>query len=245
MPLTKDNCAVSYKVLILGTSGVGKTAILRSLMGREFITNTIPTVGEDFVTKVIEADGALIALNVWDTAGNERFRSIRRQQFRETQGIILVYDITDRESYSNLEYWINSVETGIRHSHNKYEPVPIVLCGNKADMEERRQVTKEDGEMMVKAGKVFGFYETSAKTGDNVFAAFHRLAGLVTEICDPRLMKSYHPCMIKESDDSDQKETASSTKGKKKKKGKRTKAQKGKDCLSKRGLFWCCFRKVK
>ncbi|KAL8625722.1 hypothetical protein ACOMHN_043997 [Nucella lapillus] len=238
MPLSKEHCKVAYKVLVLGVSGVGKTAFLNTLMGRQFKEYILPTVGKDFVSKIVEVDGALVAMDVWDTAGQEQFRSICRQQYRGTQGIILVYDITDRESYTHLQYWINSIENEIHHTHNAYEPIPIILCGNKKDMEDQRQVSTEEGEMLVSKEKVFEFYETSAKTGENIFTAFRQLAFHVTDICDPAVMKSYHRFMIKECD-TDQ-EPQKDTKAKQKIKKKKIKTKKIKK--NRFSILLCCTR---
>lgn len=204
MPLDEKDCATTYKVLIVGEHSVGKTALLNKLMGREFRTSMLPTIGVDFVKKIFEVDGALVQLIIWDTAGQERFRSITKLQYREVKGVVLVYDITNPDSFSHLNYWINSIHSEIRHSHNAYEPIPIIICGNKADMAEDRKVETSQGEMLASQEMAFEFFETSAKRGDNVFLAFQRLAFHVTDICDPKLMKSYHRSMIKLQDKSPQ-----------------------------------------
>ncbi|PVD23035.1 hypothetical protein C0Q70_16297 [Pomacea canaliculata] len=198
MPLEEKDCAATYKILILGENSVGKTAILNSLVGRDFKSSVLPTSGVDFVKKIFEVDGALVQLVIWDTAGQERFRSITRLQYKGTQGIILVYDITNPDSFSRLTYWMDSIQKEIKHKHSAYEPIPIVLCGNKSDMEDQRKVETYKGEKFANQQMAFEFFETSAKCGLNIFQAFQRLAYHVTDICNPRLMKSYHPFMIRQ-----------------------------------------------
>lgn len=147
--------------------------------------------------KSFEADGALVQLNLWDTAGQERFNSITRWQYRNVQGIILVYDITDKSTFDHLSFWINSIENDVSHRDSKYETIPLIIIGNKLDLEANRQVKEKDGRKLAEKEMAFGFFETSAKTGTNVFQLFQKLAYHITEVCDPELMKSFHPYMLR------------------------------------------------
>ncbi|ESO95117.1 hypothetical protein LOTGIDRAFT_232207 [Lottia gigantea] len=203
MPLIDRDCCAAYKVLVLGEASVGKSALVNCLMGREFRESMVPTIGVDFVKKIFEVDGALIQLVIWDTAGQQRFRSITRLQYRGVQGIVLVYDVTNLSSFAHLAYWITSVHREMKHAHNQYEPIPIVLCGNKADLDHKRQVKKVKAFELAQKEMAFEFFETSAKTGSNVFTAFQRLAFHITDICNPKLMVSYHPYLIRRIEDSD------------------------------------------
>ncbi|XP_070194200.1 ras-related protein Rab-8B-like isoform X2 [Littorina saxatilis] len=239
MPLDESDCAATYKVLVVGEHSVGKTALLNRLMNREFRVSMMPTIGVDFVKKIFEVDGALVQLVIWDTAGQERFRSITRLQYRGVQGIVLVYDVTNSQSFTHLQFWINSIHSEIRHSQHQYEPIPIILCGNKADMADSRQVDTRQGEKLSREEMAFEFYETSAKTGDNVFLAFQRLAYHVTDICDPKLMKSYHPFMIKQEDMS-HKQNGDSVTPKRKQKWKAKKAKVGHSKLPVFPRSLCC-----
>ncbi|KAK3094903.1 hypothetical protein FSP39_007700 [Pinctada imbricata] len=171
MPLTDNDTAATYKVLVLGDATVGKTALLRCLNGQNFIGKTRPTVAVDFIRKKFEVDGALIQLNIWDTAGQERFMSMTRQSYRNVKCVI--------------------------NTSCDYESVPIVMIGNKLDLSESRTVTISEAKKFTKKEMVFDFFETSAKSSENVYTAFHKLAYHVTEICNPKLMKSYHPKMIR------------------------------------------------
>ncbi|XP_060083310.1 ras-related protein Rab-13-like isoform X2 [Ylistrum balloti] len=200
MPLDEDACQATYKILIIGDASVGKTALLRTLISEPFQEKTRPTVALDFVRKSFEVDGAFIQLHLWDTAGQERFHSITKWHYRGTKGIVVVYDITDRETFHHLSYWIDNVNKDVSHSNNKYEAVPLVIVGNKVDLCGERRVRAKEGQKLADKHMAFGFFETSAKTGENVIDAFRRIAYHVTDICDPTLMKSYHPNMLRPPD---------------------------------------------
>ncbi|KAL3885407.1 hypothetical protein ACJMK2_025470 [Sinanodonta woodiana] len=199
MPLDEGDCSATYKILILGDASVGKSSILRCLTGREFKDQLYPTITTDFRYRKFEVDGALVQMQIWDTAGQTRFHSMNRWQFKGVKGIVIVYDVTNEESFSNVPFWLKLVNAEISHSHNKYEVIPIILVGNKADLTEERQVKKQDGDELADKTLIFGHFETSARTGDNIFIAFNHLAYHVTDICNPKCMKSYHPNMIRRS----------------------------------------------
>ncbi|KAK6178560.1 hypothetical protein SNE40_013322 [Patella caerulea] len=230
MPLVDRDCCASYKVLVLGEASVGKTALVNCLMGREFRESMVPTIGVDFVKKIFEVDGALIQLVIWDTAGQQRFRTITRLQYRGVQGIVLVYDATNPSSFSHLAYWISSVHKEMKQAHNQYEPIPIVLCGNKNDLEDKKLVKRSKAYELAQKEMAFEFFETSAKTGSNVFTAFQRLAFHITDICNPKLMVSYHPYLIRRLEDiePDLPKQQKNTKKKNKKKFKVKKIKEGK-----------------
>ncbi|XP_061194711.1 uncharacterized protein LOC133202850 [Saccostrea echinata] len=197
MPLSENDCAATYKVLIAGDAYVGKTALLRCLMGYEFSPQLRPTVAVDFVTKPFEVDGALIQMMIWDSAGQKRFMSMTRQQYKEVKGIAVVFDISDRSTFTHLSFWLESINNCVSNFVCNYESVPIILIGNKADLKERRMVSISEAKKFANKEMAFDYFETSAKTGTNVFAAFQKLAYHVTEICNPQVMKSYHPHMLR------------------------------------------------
>lgn len=181
---------VKYKVLIIGNSGVGKTALIRALMGESFSMEMLPTIGIDFVKKKFLIDGANVLLEIWDTAGQERFRTITKFQYRGTKGILLVYDITDMNSFNNLSYWLDSIDQEIRTDHPT-ETIPVVIIGNKTDLEEQRQVAKKLGKKKAHESLVRGFVETSAKECKNVEQAFAQLAYALVDTFNPKLMDGY------------------------------------------------------
>ncbi|CAH2293381.1 ras-related Rab-8A [Pelobates cultripes] len=158
-----------FKLLLIGDSGVGKTCVLFRFSEDAFNSTFISTIGIDFKIRTIELDGKRIKLQIWDTAGQERFRTITTAYYRGAMGIMLVYDITNEKSFDNIKNWIRNIE---EHASADVEKM---ILGNKCDVNEKRQVSKEKGE---KLALEYGikFMETSAKANINVENAFFTLA---------------------------------------------------------------------
>ena len=163
-----------FKVVLLGNSGVGKSNLLSMLNSGEFSHEFKSTVGVEFLTKQLEVDGTIVKAQIWDTAGQERFRTITTSYFKGAQGILLVYDVTDRKTFQAIGNWIAQIN---QHADKK---VNNVLIGNKCDMEDQRAVSVEEGRELANE---FGmsFFETSAKQDTNVEAAFLGIASMVQE----------------------------------------------------------------
>jgi len=158
-----------FKLLLIGDSGVGKTCLLFRFAEDSFNNSFISTIGIDFKIRTIELDGKKIKLQIWDTAGQERFRTITTAYYRGAMGILLVYDITNEKSFDNIKNWIRNIE-----EHASADVEKMVL-GNKCDMNDRRQVSKERGaQLAIEYG--IKFMETSAKANINVEDAFFTLA---------------------------------------------------------------------
>eukprot|EP00105_Crassostrea_gigas_P044080 XP_019928228.1 PREDICTED: putative Ras-related protein RABA4e [Crassostrea gigas] len=115
----------------------------------------------------------------------------------ETRGIAVVFDIADRSTFTHLSFWLESINNCVSNFACNYESVPIILIGNKSDLVERRAVSVSEARKFANKEMAFDYFETSAKTGTNVFAAFQKLAYHVTEICNPQVMKSFHPHMLR------------------------------------------------
>uniref|UniRef100_A0A8C3NH92 small monomeric GTPase n=1 Tax=Geospiza parvula TaxID=87175 RepID=A0A8C3NH92_GEOPR len=158
-----------FKLLLIGDSGVGKTCLLFRFSEDAFNTTFISTIGIDFKIRTIELDGKKIKLQIWDTAGQERFRTITTAYYRGAMGIMLVYDITNEKSFDNIKNWIRNIE---EHASSDVERM---ILGNKCDMNEKRQVSKEKGEKLA-IDYGIKFLETSAKSSINVEEAFFTLA---------------------------------------------------------------------
>jgi len=154
-----------FKLLLIGDSGVGKTCLIFRFCEDIFQQSFISTIGIDFKIKTVEIGGKRIKLQIWDTAGQERFHTITVSYYRNAHGIFLVYDITRRESFENVTNWVRQVQ------QNAKEDVERMLIGNKADMEDQRQVAKERGKQLAMEFSM-PFVETSCKTGENVEKAF-------------------------------------------------------------------------
>jgi small GTP-binding protein len=161
-----------FKFIVIGSSGVGKTAILKRLIDNTFNQETQTTIGVEYLATSIPVDGNQVKLQIWDTAGQERFRSIAKAYFRSAVGVMLVFDLTDRKSFESLSQWLNDV-------HSLCDPRAVVtLIGNKSDLAERRSVTVTEAENFAQMHELT-YLETSALGGNNVQEAFEKAAGAV------------------------------------------------------------------
>lgn len=156
-----------FKIIIIGDSGIGKSAILFRFADDIYNESYISTIGVDFKIKTIFINGKIIKLQIWDTAGQERFRTITTSYYRGSHMIFLCYDITDRQTFSNLEMWSEEIKKFASHN------VKVTVCGTKLDLEYRRQVSIQEGKAFAdKHG--FDYYETSSKQNKNVDELFER-----------------------------------------------------------------------
>ena len=150
-----------FKILLLGDSGVGKSCIIIRYIENNFSTNLMNSIGVDFKLKNIELDNKKIKLQIWDTAGQERFRTITTSYYKGAHAILIVFDITDRESFEHVRNWMADIDKFAK------EGVLRILVGNKCDLENSRQVRKEEGnEIANKYG--IKYIETSAKETTNI-----------------------------------------------------------------------------
>lgn len=157
--------AYLFKYIIIGDTGVGKSCLLLQFTDKRFQPVHDLTIGVEFGARMITINNRQIKLQIWDTAGQESFRSITRSYYRGAAGALLVYDITRRETFNHLTRWLEEAR------QNANQEMVIMLIGNKSDLEHRRQVTKEEGEQFAKEHNLI-FLETSAKTAANVEEAF-------------------------------------------------------------------------
>ncbi|XP_060680017.1 ras-related protein Rab-10-like [Hemiscyllium ocellatum] len=157
------------KVIMVGDSNVGKTAILKRLTEDNFHASFIPTIGIDFRVKTIKInENNTIKLQIWDTAGQERFHALTTHYFQGSNGLMLVYDITNLKTFTNITYWIKDT--------NEYagNNVGRILIGNKCDMLAARQVSWDNGKRLAQENGM-QFFETSAKEDMNIEKAFATL----------------------------------------------------------------------
>lgn len=162
----------SFKFIVIGSSGVGKTAILRRLVDDVFVTDSQSTIGVEFLTTTLDVDGNQVKLQIWDTAGQERFRSIAKAYFRSAVGVILVFDLTERKTFEDLDRWLQDV-------HTLCDPNAVVtLIGNKSDLTANRTITESEVESFAKLQQLT-YLETSALGGTNIQEAFQRTASAV------------------------------------------------------------------
>lgn len=158
-----------FKLLLIGDSGVGKSCLLLRFADDTYTESYISTIGVDFKIRTVEIDGKTAKLQIWDTAGQERFRTITSSYYRGAHGIIVVYDVTDTESFNNVKQWLHEIDRYASADVNK------LLVGNKSDLASKRVVSTEQGKEFADSLGI-DFLETSAKTSTNVEEAFLTMA---------------------------------------------------------------------
>eukprot|EP01084_Bolivina_argentea_P013874 25995_1 len=164
---------VLLKIIILGDSGVGKTAILQQYVLNKFMEEHKATIGADFFTKEINVDDSIITLQIWDTAGQERFQSLGNAFYRGADACVLVYDITSKQTFQKITSWKDNF-LNQANPENKDE-FPFLLLGNKSDKKQQRQVNEQEGRQYSQQNNMI-FYETSALDGTNVDTAISNIA---------------------------------------------------------------------
>ncbi|OMJ73310.1 hypothetical protein SteCoe_28024 [Stentor coeruleus] len=154
-----------FKYIIIGDSAVGKSCLLLQFTDRRFKNDHDLTIGVEFGARTININDKTIKLQMWDTAGQESFRSITRSYYRGAVAALLVYDITNRDSFVSLSRWISEAK-----AHGNKD-ITLILVGNKNDIEDQRVVSTEEAQSFAEQNNLL-FIETSAKTGNNVDAAY-------------------------------------------------------------------------
>ncbi|PAV82069.1 hypothetical protein WR25_11109 isoform A [Diploscapter pachys] len=186
-----DNDGFDYlfKIVLIGDMSVGKTSVVQRFKNGSFIDRQGTTIGVDFTMKTLVVDGKRVKLQIWDTGGQERFRTITQSYYRSANGIVLCYDITSPQSFQSLQRWIDDV--------SKFAAPNVIklLIGTKCDLEEQRAVNAEDAELLQRANGMFSFVETSAKSNVNVDNAFIDLATMLKRQYD----QGYHETSPSES----------------------------------------------
>lgn len=163
-----------YKIIVIGESSVGKTSIINRYCKDIFQEECSPTVGVQYQPKIIEIDGQSVKLAIWDTAGQEKFRTLTKQFYRNINGVLLVYDISDSKTFENIDYWLDQLELNATSNYAS------IIIGNKTDLrtaessEDMKFVRTEDGETLAKKHGTL-FIETSAKSAEHIQSAFLEL----------------------------------------------------------------------
>ena len=166
---------ITLKILLIGDSYVGKTSLLLQYIERECPENHMATIGVEFRDKIIQIDNKKVKLQVWDTSGQERYRSITKNFYRNADGVMFVCDVTKEKTFDNIKNWLIDSEQNANNSNFKK-----ILVGNKIDLKEERAIDTEQLQNFANK-KEMNFYETSAKDGTNVDHIFTELAKLILE----------------------------------------------------------------
>jgi small GTP-binding protein len=162
----------TLKIVVVGDSGVGKTCLLLRYIKDVFTPGTPSTLGVEFMSKLIETEKHRIQLQLWDTAGQEIFRSVTRGYYRGASGALVLFDLTNPDSLSHVARWVQDVREVARSD------VATVLLGNKADLTADRHVTREEAERVAQENKML-YFETSALSGANVSEAIAAIVGVI------------------------------------------------------------------
>ena len=166
-PTTNTQCDYTFKILLIGESGVGKTAILERYCDNVFNESLLSTVGVDFKAKYMTIENKKIKVQMWDTAGQEKFRNITSSYYRGTHGCLIVFDVMETVTFEKIGYWLNELKT------EKQQP-EIIIVGNKIDIGEKR-VTDEMVSTFTNENGNLNVSYCSAKTGENIANIFNKL----------------------------------------------------------------------
>lgn len=163
---------IDLKIILLGDVNVGKTSIIGRYINSSFEDNCKPSVAAEKRLKIInEDDNTSLRMNIWDTAGQEKFRAVTRQFYRDSHGAIIVFDLTKRNTFNGVQNWIKELKT---HGNEETE---IIILGNKSDLSNEREISEEDIKSEIK--NKYKYFEVSAKSGNNISLAFDELKKLI------------------------------------------------------------------
>ena len=163
-----------YKIIVIGDPAVGKTSLLDNFQSKKFKTQYIPTVGVNIVKEQVELEDGIVNLMIWDIAGQPQFYMLHRPYFNGADGMMLAFDITRSSTFSNVQNWFNTAQKFGLSS------IPRLLIGNKTDLQEERKIIKPMADHLAEKLNCT-YYETSAKTGDNVKLIFKKTAEIVKD----------------------------------------------------------------
>ena len=166
---SEDGITISYqfKLILLGDSGVGKSSLLHSYMKEEFQDNIPCTINADFKIKKLKIDPyTIVNITIWDTCGQEKYRAMTNLYFKDSNGIILLYDVIDKNSFYGINSWLNEIYKNINE-----DEISIILVGNKIDLEQR-SISYEEGKAFAEKNNLL-FCECSSKNGKNIDMVFN------------------------------------------------------------------------
>ena len=175
VPSEYSNYDINFKVIVIGDSGVGKTCITNQAVKNVFTDKYQATIGMEIFTLFIKLDDKIIKLQIWDTCGQEIYRSLITNFYRSSSLAIIVYSIDQKNSFKDLDVWIKELKA------NNSPDTKLMLVGNKLDLAEKREVSYEEGKEYADDYGFIDFFETSAKTGENIKNMFIKAATVLYE----------------------------------------------------------------
>jgi len=165
-----------FKIIIFGDGGVGKTTLIARYLTGIFKSDSLITIGVDFHVKKIEIEGKRVSLQIWDFAGEERFRFLLPSYVIGASGGIFLYDITRYSSFKNFDSWLEIFKKGYRGENHQ---IPVLMVGSKLDLEYKRAVSREEAYELAKKNNLYGFIECSSKDGQSVEDIFLEIGQLM------------------------------------------------------------------
>jgi small GTP-binding protein len=170
--------SATYKVVLFGDSGTGKTTLAHRFLTNLFKSDISVTLGVDFMLKDVQVDGEMVKLQIWDFAGEERFRFLFPSYIRGSSGAIFMYDITNYSSLAHVEEWFTIVEKAVEEKQVD-DNIPIIFVGGKIDLMHMKEISTKKAIEIADSKGADGFLECSSKTGENVIKVFNLLARLI------------------------------------------------------------------
>ncbi|TFG01961.1 MAG: GTP-binding protein [Promethearchaeota archaeon] len=167
-----------FKVLVFGDGGVGKTTLINRYLTGLFAQGTI-TIGVDFHIKTVEIEGKKVTLQIWDFAGEDRFRFLLPSYAKGANGVIFMFDITRYTSLNSVNEWLDVFKNSFKE--DEVEEVPMIIVGGKLDLNERRTISRSDAENIASEFQFYDYLECSSKTGENVEEIFNKIARFMME----------------------------------------------------------------
>ncbi|KAK8605036.1 hypothetical protein V6N13_082495 [Hibiscus sabdariffa] len=170
-----------YKIVLIGDSGVGKSNILSRFTRNEFCLESKSTIGVEFATRTLQVEGKTVKAQIWDTAGQERYRAITSAYYRGAVGALLVYDITKRQTFDNVQRWLRELRD---HADSN---IVVMMVGNKSDLNHLRAVSEDDGHGLAEK-EGLSFLETSALEATNIEKAFQTVLNEIYHVTSKKAL---------------------------------------------------------